>query len=133
MDNYSPHIDRHLSPMITIELQHLIFYEHHGVYEEERKVMNSFEVSLSVSYQDTIPHFEKISDTISYVNLFRIVQEKMKQPVFLLEKICQGIILNIKHQYPAVSEIRISIFKLRAPIEHFVGRVGVTMQRSFKD
>jgi dihydroneopterin aldolase len=57
----------------------------------------------------------------------------MKEPVFLLEKICQGIILSIKHQHPAVSEITISIFKLQAPIEHFVGRVGVTMRRSFKE
>jgi 7,8-dihydroneopterin aldolase/epimerase/oxygenase len=117
--------------MITIELQHLIFYEHHGIYEEERRVMNSFEVNLSVSYLETNPVFERISDTISYVNLFRIVREKMKEPVFLLEKICQGIILNVKHQYPAVSEIKISIFKLQAPIDHFVGKVGVTMHRSF--
>jgi len=119
--------------MITIELQHLIFYEHHGIYEEERKVMNSFEVNLHVSYEENIPVFERISDTISYVNLFRIVQEKMKEPVFLLEKICLGIILNIKHLYPAVSDISISIYKLQAPIDHFVGKVGVTMHRSFKD
>jgi dihydroneopterin aldolase len=117
--------------MITIELQQLIFYEHHGIYEEERRVMNSFEVNLSVSYLETNTVYERISDTISYVNLFRIVQEKMKEPVFLLEKICQGIILNIKHQYPAVSEIRISVYKLHAPIEHFVGKVGVTMHRTF--
>jgi dihydroneopterin aldolase len=117
--------------MITIELQQLIFYEHHGIYEEERRVMNSFEVNLSVSYLETNAVYERISDTISYVNLFRIVQEKMKEPVFLLEKICQGIILNIKHQYPAVSEIRISVYKLHAPIEHFVGKVGVTMHRTF--
>ena len=117
--------------MVTIELQNLIFYVHHGIYEEERRVMNSFEVNLSVSYPEMNPVYERISDTISYVNLFKIVQEKMKEPVFLLEKICQGIILNIKHQYPAVSEIRISVFKLQAPIEHFVGKVGVTMHRSF--
>jgi dihydroneopterin aldolase len=119
--------------MVTIELQNLIFYVHHGIYEEERRVMNSFEVNLSVSYPEINPVYERISDTISYVNLFKIVQEKMKEPVFLLEKICQGIILNIKHQYPAVSEIRISVFKLQAPIEHFIGKVGVTMHRSFKD
>jgi 7,8-dihydroneopterin aldolase/epimerase/oxygenase len=119
--------------MVTIELQNLIFYVHHGIYEEERRVMNSFEVNLSVSYPEINPVYERISDTISYVNLFKIVQEKMKEPVFLLEKICQGIILNIKHQYPAVSEIRISVFKLQAPIEHFIGKVGVTMHRSFND
>ncbi|HCL83322.1 MAG TPA: dihydroneopterin aldolase [Chitinophagaceae bacterium] len=117
--------------MITIELQQMVFYEHHGIYEEERRVMNSFEVNLSVSYMENNPVFERIADTISYVNLFKIVQEKMKEPVYLLEKICQGIILNIKHQYPTVSEIRISIYKLQAPIEHFVGKVGVTMHRSF--
>jgi 7,8-dihydroneopterin aldolase/epimerase/oxygenase len=122
-----------ISIMITIELQHLIFYEHHGIYEEERRVMNSFEVNLSVSYPDSDYVFEKISDTISYVNLYKIVREKMKEPVFLLEKICQGIILNIKHQYPTVSGISISVFKLQAPIEQFVGKVGVTMHRSFKD
>ncbi len=109
----------------------MVFYEHHGIYEEERRVMNSFEVNLSVSYMENNPVFERIADTISYVNLFKIVQEKMKEPVYLLEKICQGIILNIKHQYPTVSEIRISIYKLQAPIEHFVGKVGVTMHRSF--
>jgi dihydroneopterin aldolase len=119
--------------MVTIELQELLFHEHHGIYEEERKVMNSFEVNLSVSYAELNFVFEKISDTISYVNLFKIVQEKMKEPVFLLEKICLGIILNIKHQYPAVSEVKISIFKLQAPIEHFAGKVGVSMHRSFKD
>jgi 7,8-dihydroneopterin aldolase/epimerase/oxygenase len=119
--------------MITIELQNLIFYEHHGIYEEERKMTNSFEVNMHVSFQESTPVYERVSDTISYVNLFKIVQGKMKEPVFLLEKICQGIILNIKHQYPAVSEIKISIFKLQAPIEHFVGKVGVTMHRSFKD
>ena len=119
--------------MITIELRELKFYEHHGIYVEERKVMNAFEVDLSVSYEENIPVFEKISDTISYVNLFRIVQTHMKEPVFLLEKICQGIILSIKQQHPAVSDITISIFKLQAPIEHFVGRVGVTMRRSFKE
>ncbi len=119
--------------MITIELQQMIFHEHHGVYEEERRVMNSFEVNLHVSYRQTEAVFEKITDTISYVNLFRIVDEKMKEPVFLLEKICQGIILSIKHQYPTVSEIKISVYKLKAPIEHFIGKVGVTMHQTFKD
>jgi len=120
--------------MISIELQNLIFYEHHGIYEEERKVMNSFEVNLRVSYPETKALvFERLSDTISYVNLFKIVVGKMQEPVFLLEKICQGIILNIKQQYPAVSDVRISIFKLQAPIEHFIGKVGVTMQQSFND
>ncbi|MFI5124610.1 MAG: dihydroneopterin aldolase [Chitinophagales bacterium] len=119
--------------MLTIELQHLIFHAHHGIYEEERKVMNTFEVNLSVSFPEKESGFESTEDTISYVNLYAIVKQKILSPVFLLEKICQDIILKIKYQYPAVYEIRISIYKLQAPIENFLGKAGVTMHRVFKE
>ena len=119
--------------MLTIELQNLIFHAQHGLYEEERKVRNTFEVNLSVSFPEQETGYESTEDTISYVNLYAIVKQKIQNPVFLLEKICQDIILKIKNQYPAVTEIRISIYKLQAPIESFIGKAGVTMHRMFKD
>jgi dihydroneopterin aldolase len=119
--------------MLTIELQDLVFHALHGIYEEERKVMNSFEVSLSVSFPEKTAAFESTEDTISYVSLYHIVQQKIQSPAFLLEKICQEIILKIKSQYPAVTEIRVSIYKLRAPIAHFTGKAGVTMHRVFSE
>ena len=119
--------------MLTIELQNLIFHAQHGIYAEERKVMNTFEVNLSVSFPETESAFESTEDTISYVNLYAIVKQKVLNPVFLLEKICQDIILMIKFHYPAVYEIRISIYKLQAPIENFIGKAGVTMHRMFKE
>lgn len=119
--------------MLTIELQNLLFHAQHGLYEEERMVMNTFEVNLSVSFPEKASAFERTEDTISYVNLYDIVKQKIQNPVFLLERICQDIILKIKIQYPAVSEIRISIYKLQAPIESFIGKAGVTMHRIFKE
>ncbi len=119
--------------MLTIELQQLIFHAHHGIYAEERTVTNSFEVNLAVSLPETGSAYNSTEDTISYVNLYAIVKQKIQDPVFLLEKICKGIILKIKQQYPQVTEIRISIYKLRAPIENFTGRVGVTMQQTFTE
>ncbi|HVY75058.1 MAG TPA: dihydroneopterin aldolase [Puia sp.] len=119
--------------MLTIELQQLIFHAHHGIYEEERRVMNTFEVNLSVSFPEKSTAYEGTEDTISYVSLYHIVEQKIGNPAFLLEKICQEIILRIKKQYPVVREIKISIFKLQAPIEHFAGRAGVTMHKRFDD
>jgi dihydroneopterin aldolase len=119
--------------LLTIELQNLIFHAQHGLYEEERKVRNTFEVNLSVSFPEKETGYESTEDTISYVNLYAIVKQKIQNPVFLLEKICQDIILKIKNQYPAVTEIRISIYKLQAPIESFIGKAGVTMHRIFRD
>ena len=119
--------------MLTIDLIDLVFHAQHGIYEEERKVMNTFEVNLHVSFPEMESGFETTEDTISYVNLYAIVKQKISNPVFLLEKICQDIILKIKNQYPAVTEIRITIYKLQAPIENFIGKVGVTMHQVFKD
>ena len=117
--------------MLTVELQNLVFQAHHGVYHEEKKVMNQFEVNLLVRYEEGATDFSSVKDVVSYVHLYDIVKEKIQVPVFLLEKICQSIILEISGQYPYVKEISISIYKLRAPIQNFVGKAGVTMQKFF--
>jgi 7,8-dihydroneopterin aldolase/epimerase/oxygenase len=117
--------------MVTVELHSLVMHGHHGIHPEERQVMNTFEVNLDVQYEEKKVEFDQLEDTISYVDLYEIIKQKIQVPVFLLEKICQGIILKIKHQYPFVTEIRISIYKVHAPIENFQGKVGVTMHRKF--
>lgn len=119
--------------MITVELHNLILHGYHGIFEEEKKVMNTFEVNLTVRYDEKKSNFNKLEDTISYVDLYDIVKQKIQVPAFLLEKICQGIIQKIKHQYPVVREIVISIYKMQAPIENFQGKVGVTMRKKFDD
>src|ERR1700681_4768554 len=88
--------------MVTVELNNIILHGHHGVYEEERKLVNTFEVNLSVSYKEKNTNFEGIGSTINYVELYEIVKQKMQAPGLLLEKICQGIIHLIKHRYAEV-------------------------------
>ncbi len=106
---------------------------HHGIYAEEQEVMNTFEVNLDVSYEESDLRFEMVKDTISYVALFDIVQEIIRIPVFLLEKICMETMAKIKTKFPQVKAIQMSIYKLQAPIENFQGKVGVTMQKHFDD
>jgi dihydroneopterin aldolase len=117
--------------MITVELRNVIMHGHHGIYPEEKQVMNTFEVNLDVSYDDHGAVFEKVADTISYVSLYEIVRKEFQTPVFLLEKICQEIINQIKRDFPQVHEIRMSIYKLQSPIQNFQGKVGVNMSRRF--
>jgi dihydroneopterin aldolase len=119
--------------MITVELNNLILHGYHGIHEEEKKVMNTFEVNLSVRFDEKKSDFNSLEDTISYVDLYKIVKQKTQVPAFLLEKLCQGIIRKIKHQYPNVREVVISIYKMQAPIESFQGKVGVTMRKKFDD
>ena|ERR1700730_12678467 len=119
--------------MVTVHLHKVMMHAHHGVYKEEQQIGSNYELDLDVKFDETDSKFERIGDTISYEELFAIVKKKMQVPTHLLEKVCEGIIRNIRHEYAEVKEITISIYKLEAPIENFQGKVGVTMRKKFDD
>ena len=119
--------------MVTVHLHQLVMHAFHGLYEEEHKTGNNYEVNLDVSYKEKDHKFERIQDTVSYEDLFAIVKKRMQAPAELLEKVCEGIIRKIKHEYPQVREVSISIYKLHPPIENLQGKVGVSMRKTFDD
>ena len=119
--------------MVTIHLHNLLMHAHHGVYKEEEKIGTNYEVNVDVKFDEESGKFERIEDTINYEELYGIVKKKMMAPTPLLEQVCEGIIRKIKHEYAAVREITISIYKLEAPIPNFQGKVGVTMRKKFDD
>ncbi len=119
--------------MVTIHLHKLIVHGPHGLYEEERKVVNTFEVNLDVLYEENNARFNSLDDTISYDRLYEIVKQTMQEPVPLLEKICLEIIQKIRTVYPVSREINVSVFKLKVPMENFEGRVGVAINRKFEN
>jgi len=119
--------------MISIELHDIRIFAHHGVYVGEDQMGNNFSVDLVVNFDEGSTHFETLTDTINYEELFEIVKQRMKVDTPLLERIAEGIIRKIKHRYPFVTEARISIYKLQAAIENLQGRVGITMHKKFED
>jgi dihydroneopterin aldolase len=119
--------------MVTVHLHNLMLHAHHGVYEEEEKVGANYELNLDVKFDEQDAKFDRLDDTINYEELFKIVKKKMMVPTPLLEKVCEGIIRRIRHEFAGVREVTISLFKLDAPIENLQGRVGVTMRKKFDD
>ena len=119
--------------MVVIELQNIQLQAFHGVYEGEMKVGSPYEVNVRVVYIETDTRFDSLKNTINYVDVFNIVKAHMHIPTPLLEKVAEGIIHEIKHQYPFTSEITITIYKLEAPIENFQGKIGVTIHKQFDE
>lgn len=117
--------------MVTVQLHNLIFSGRHGIFEEERLTGNTFEVHLDVMYDDKGNPFDSLDNTVDYSGLFEIVQQRMQVAAPLLEKICERIIRKIRHQYPFVKKVSVSIYKLQAPIGNFQGKAGVTMTKKF--
>lgn len=119
--------------MISIELKNIQVNAFHGLNEGEEKIGSSYEVDLQVTYDEGLMKFDELKSTINYEELFNIVKQRMQVATPLLEKVADGIIRRIKHQYSFIKEAKISIYKLQPPIENFQGKVGVTMRKKFDD
>ena len=119
--------------MVSIELQNIRLQAYHGLYEGEDKVGSPYEISVKVSYDEGGTDFTDLSDTINYADIYAIVKQRMQLATPLLEKVADGIVRQIKDQYPQSREIIVTIYKLQAPIENFEGRVGITLQKRFDD
>ncbi|MFT3933393.1 MAG: dihydroneopterin aldolase [Chitinophagaceae bacterium] len=119
--------------MLTVHLQDLRFFAHHGIYEGEPVVGTEFEVNLHVKYEEKKIKFDSLKNVLNYEELYQIVKKRMAVPTPLLEELAESILRKIRHEYSFVKEASISIFKLHAPIENFHGKVGVTLLKKFDD
>lgn len=117
--------------MLTVHLENLRFFAHHGVYEGEPVAGGEFEVHLKVQYDEKQIKFNDLNNVLNYEELYMVVKKRMAMPTPLVEEIAESIIRKIRHEYSFVKEISVSIFKLQPPMENFQGKVGITLQKKF--
>ncbi|HEX7847169.1 MAG TPA: dihydroneopterin aldolase [Chitinophagaceae bacterium] len=120
-----------MSSTLTIELKQLRFFAFHGLYEEEKKTGNEFEVTLFISYKPAVSIITDLSATIDYSVLFDLLKNEMQKPRELLETLSMDIIEKIRQSFPSVWKAEIIIEKLSPPIEGFIGRVGVRYSKEW--
>lgn len=121
-----------MSGHFTIELRQLRFFADHGMYAEEMKVGNEFEVDISVGCKSPKKKITSIEQTINYVEVYRIVQEEFAKRRQLLETLAMDIAEQIRLQFTEIENVVITIRKLHPPITNFSGSVAVTYSRTFK-
>jgi dihydroneopterin aldolase len=120
-----------MTGLLTIELNNLRFFARHGLYAEEIKIGNEFEVTLSVSYLPDTILITDIETTVNYVSLYELVKAAMQKPTPLLETVAMAIAEKIHQDFPQVKKVSISISKLHPPIAKFIGEVGVKYEKGF--
>jgi dihydroneopterin aldolase len=116
---------------MSIELKGLYFFALHGMYEEEIKVGNEFEVDISVQYKTPDEVITSISDTINYVEVYQVIEEEFKLRKQLLETMVMNICENLHNKFPQIKKIDISIKKITPPITSFKGLVGVSFCKEY--
>jgi dihydroneopterin aldolase len=104
--------------MISISIRGAEFFAYHGFYPEEQKLGNKFIVDVEVSFLPlTNIKEDKINNTIDYEQLYKMIDEQMKQTRKLIETVAQAIADQIKDSYPVVEKIQVSIKKLNPPLK----------------
>ncbi len=100
-----------------IILNGMQFYGFHGVNPEERTLGQAYVVDLEVELDLGLAgRSDKLEDTVSYTQLYRVAQGVMEgPPKFLLEAAAETIAQQILAQLP-VNAVRVRVRKPRPPI-----------------
>lgn len=120
-----------MNGLITIELKKLRFLAYHGLYAEERKTGNEFEINLSVAYMPASATIEELTGTINYSDLYSLLKTEMAKPRHLLETWVMETAEIIHQSFAQIKKIEISITKLQVPTAKFTGTAGVQYKREY--
>ncbi len=112
--------------MLSITLHNIHFFNHHGIYEEEKILGNEFEVNITVTlFPKSLP-VKHLEETIDYVSVYELVKTRMAIATPLLETLVTEIAEQIISQFSLAESVSISIRKVNPPISQFRGSVGVS-------
>ncbi|WP_300564632.1 dihydroneopterin aldolase [Flavobacterium sp.] len=115
--------------MGIIKLKNIRTFSYHGCLIEEGKIGSDYSVNLEIKTDlRKSSQSDKLSDTVDYVLLNRIVVEEMAIRSELLERVAQRIMERIFSEIPSVSRIIVSVSKLNPPIGGDVEAVTIEME-----
>ncbi len=117
--------------MGKVALEGLEFFAHHGYYDEEQKVGNKYAVDVIVETDfDRAAEEDRLSETINYENLYKIVALEMSIRSRLLENIGRRIIRSIFENFPQADAVDICVSKFNPSIGGVCRSAQVSMKRT---
>ncbi|WP_041274358.1 dihydroneopterin aldolase [Desulforamulus reducens] len=117
-----------------IILRGMNFFGYHGVFEEERRLGQPFQVDLELS-MDLQPagQGDDLNLSVSYAEVFEIVEQVLTgEPYKLLEAVAERISQRVLEQYEKVEEIKVTLKKPNAPIQGNFQYMAVEITRGRK-
>lgn len=119
--------------MGIIKVENIRVFANHGCLAEETKIGSDYRVDLEVKADlQTSAKTDRLSDTIDYVFLNRIVREEMKRPTYLLETVAKRILTRIFNEDNLVKKATVWVSKINPPIGGDVEMVTIKMTEKRK-
>ena len=117
----------------TIQVNNLRFFAAHGMYAQEARAGNAFEVNISLTTEAPLTRVTSLEQTINYAEVYRITKAIFEVRRDLLETLAMDIAESLKQAFPSLQKASIQIIKLNPPITAFSGSVSVTYQKDFTE
>ncbi len=116
--------------MGTIKIKNIRVYAYHGCLIEEGKIGSDYRVDLTVKADlSKSAQTDKLSDTVDYVHLNKIVKEEMAIRSKLLEEVAKRILNRILREIPIEKKAEVEVSKLNPPIGGNVAMVTIEMSK----
>ncbi len=113
----------------SVVLDKVVFYGYHGLYPEEKALLQPFIVNVEIFYTNNSFPIVDINHTIDYSQLYAHIQKRMQIPTLLLETICSYIIEDVFCFFSLAEETHVSIQKnINQVIEQSQGQVLVCLK-----
>lgn len=122
-----------MSVSLEVSLRDARFFAYHGVLEQEQLIGNEFIVDTSawvdISQEEPLPQAvnDNINDTVSYADLYEIVERRMKSPCRLIEHLAALIIEDAKSRWSNINKIAVTIKKAAPPIPNSNCQASATL------
>lgn len=113
---------------MTISLNDIRLFAHHGVMPDERTLGAWFRISLSVEAdcQQAIEN-DNLDSTVNYAEMARVVKEEMSVPSRLLEHVAGRISRRIMDEFSTIEHLTITVHKEHPPIPMECASSSVTL------
>ena len=114
-----------------IRLNSIAIFAHHGVYEEEIKDGNHFEIDLEVEVPDTLGIMsDALCDALDYTKLYdTVLKVSEKKRYNLLETLAGNICTNILEAFLNVISVGVKVRKMNAPVGGMIKWVEVEYKK----
>ncbi|WP_422082763.1 dihydroneopterin aldolase [Ulvibacterium sp.] len=114
--------------MGKVKVENIRVYGHHGCLKEETAIGSEYRVDVSINADLSKPSLsDRLSETVDYVHINRIVVEEMKVPSKLLEHVAMRILKRILTELQMVRKATVSVSKINPPIGGDVEMVTVVL------
>ena len=117
--------------MGRVKLINMVFYGYHGVVEQEKVLGGKYEVDVEFEFDMTSAiKTDHLRDTISYEEIYQLVQDVVTNSKFhLIEALAGKLLRVIFNTYP-VDLVLVRIRKPNAPVKGVLDTIEVEISRT---